>query len=89
MYYCVGGVWSGGEWGQLQLNGLLDVDGSNRPFQSTAVQPAVKKSLPNGNASTIKEFQAKPNQTNNHCPLHGRPYCIAVAECWLHIVVGG
>jgi len=63
MYYCVGGVWSGGEWGQLQLNGLLDVDGSNRPFQSTAVQPAVKKSLPNGNASTIKEFQAKPNQT--------------------------
>jgi len=56
-------VWSGGEWGQLQLNGLLDVDGSNRPFQSTAVQPAVKKSLPNGNASTIKEFQAKPNQT--------------------------
>jgi len=56
-------MWSGGEWGQLQLNGLLDVDGSNRPFQSTAVQPAVKKSLPNGNASTIKEFQAKPNQT--------------------------
>jgi len=86
-------VWSGGEWGQLQLNGLLDVDGSNRPFQSTVVQSAVKKSLPNGNASTIKEFQGKPNQTkpnqtNNHCPLHGRPCCIAVAECWLHIVVG-
>jgi len=63
-------VWSGGEWGQLQLNGLLDVDGSNRPFQSTAVQPAVKKSLPNGNASTIKEFQAKPNQTKPIIIVH-------------------
>ena len=36
----------GEEWEQFQLNVLLDVDRFSRPFQSTTIQPAAKKSLP-------------------------------------------
>ena len=37
----VGGCGEEGEWGQFQLNVLLDADAPSPPFQSKRIRPAV------------------------------------------------